>query len=467
MPERRAHEGRQAHVDLEGLAQGLEALRTLVALRLEEAGLGSDPVHAPPPTPRDWLSRPLPPSGRVDLPPLPRFALDSRFGQLVGEYELDTQEQYALLAALAPELDERFHALFSLLAHGSGRDGLTGESLRNLLAGSVEGRLRAARILRPDAPLRAAGMIRTEPFGPRSLDFRILPDPDMARWVLGHPREEPEFSSAFPARALHTVHSLADLALPQDVEEKLQGLLNRIRNRPKVLGEWGFQHHHDHPAGITALFEGPPGTGKTTAAAALGKEAGLPVFRVDLSAVVSKYIGETEKNLSLLFDRAERRDWILFFDEADALFGKRTEVSDSRDRFANQQVSYLLQRMEAFEGVSLLATNLARNVDDAFMRRIHIRVRFPLPDSLERLHIWTGALPDNLPRDERLELEDLSEPFPMSGGEIRNAVFHAAYRAAAEGSPLSRDHLLHGIREEFDKAGRLLPKSGPLPEDDP
>ncbi len=466
MPDRK-HTGSEAPTPAVELSAGLEALRTLLALRLEETGMGPHPARASADTPRRWLSDPLPARGRSDLPPLPSFDPNGRLGQLVKGYGLDAREQYTLLATLAPELDERFDMLYGLLTRRPERDGLTGEALRNLLAGSVRGRLAAARILRPEAPLRAVGMIRTESTGPRPLDIRILPDPDLSRWLLGHPREEPEFSSAFPARSLRTVHTLDTLALPPEAEQKLKGLLDRIRLRSKVLGQWGFQGHHDHAAGLIALLEGPPGTGKTTAAAALGKEAGLPVFRVDLSAVVSKYIGETEKNLSLLFDRAERQDWILFFDEADALFGKRTEVSDSRDRFANQQVSYLLQRVEAFQGVTLLATNLSRNVDEAFVRRIHVRIRFPLPDPAERLRIWTGSLPDELPRKGTLELEGLAEAFPMSGGEIRNAIFHAAYRAAAEEGPLMREHLLLGIQEEFEKAGRLLPKKGPLPEGPP
>jgi SpoVK/Ycf46/Vps4 family AAA+-type ATPase len=176
---------------------------------------------------------------------------------------------------------------------------------------------------------------------------------------------------------------------------------------------------------------------------------------------VSKYIGETEKNLSRVFQRAEAQDWVLFFDEADALFGRRAEVHDARDRYANQEVSYLLQRLETFSGISILATNIHQHLDEAFRRRLHAEVAFQEPGVAERLTLWRSVLPPALPVDPGLGLEQLAEQYPLTGAEIRNAVFHAAFLAAADGGVVGQDHLLAGIRVEYEKNGRMFAASEP------
>ena len=209
--------------------------------------------------------------------------------------------------------------------------------------------------------------------------------------------------------------------------------------------------------GYTSLFYGPPGTGKTLSACLLGKLCDCEVYKIDLSMVVSKYIGETEKNLARVFDQAENQRWILFFDEADALFGKRTTVSDSHDRYANQEVSFLLQRIEEFNGVVILASNLKGNIDDAFLRRFQSVVNFPLPRASDRLRLWSEAFPPRVTLDPRLDLPRLAERHELSGGTIMNVSRYASLRALARGDTVIRAaDVEEGIRRELNKEGRAL-----------
>jgi SpoVK/Ycf46/Vps4 family AAA+-type ATPase len=220
-----------------------------------------------------------------------------------------------------------------------------------------------------------------------------------------------------------------------------------------VYDTWGFSATPSR--GLVALFSGPSGTGKTLAAEVLAGELGLDMFKLDLSSIVSKYIGETEKNLDQLFDAAGLGNVVLFFDEADALFGQRSQVSDSRDRYANVEVSYLLQRVESFDGVVVLATNFEKSIDDAFLRRIHARIDFVLPEQAERRAIWSRQLPaDSL--DSDVDIDWVAERFEFSGGQIRNAAVHAAFLAAELGSLIRMELLVLGAAQEFRKAGRLV-----------
>jgi SpoVK/Ycf46/Vps4 family AAA+-type ATPase len=207
--------------------------------------------------------------------------------------------------------------------------------------------------------------------------------------------------------------------------------------------------------GYRALFHGPPGTGKTLTATLLGKATKRDVYRVDLSTVVSKYIGETEKNLANLFDQARNRDWILFFDEADALFGKRSEVKDAHDRYANIEINYLLQRIESYSGVALLATNLRHHLDEAFLRRIHLTVEFAAPKVPQRRVLWSRAFA-GAPVDE-LDLDFIAARFEVNGGTIRNAALGAAYLAADADAPIGMRQVLAALRQELVKGGRLAP----------
>jgi SpoVK/Ycf46/Vps4 family AAA+-type ATPase len=250
-----------------------------------------------------------------------------------------------------------------------------------------------------------------------------------------------------------------DLVLPEDSLTQLRELCARVDHRGRVLEEWGFARELATGQGVAALFAGPPGTGKTMAAEVIAAELELDLYRIDLSGVVSKYIGETEKNLRRIFDAAAGASAILFFDEADALFGRRSEVRDSHDRYANIEVSYLLQQMEQHPGVAILATNLREHLDEAFLRRLSSVILFPLPDEDQRRKIWQRIWPGRLPLDQELDLNWLARHYRLSGGEIRNVAVGAAYLAAAGGGEVSFAHLQQAARREFEKNGQVFPEA--------
>jgi SpoVK/Ycf46/Vps4 family AAA+-type ATPase len=214
---------------------------------------------------------------------------------------------------------------------------------------------------------------------------------------------------------------------------------------------------HKLQPGFTSLFYGPPGTGKTFSACLLGQHCGCDVYKIDLSLIVSKYIGETEKNLAKIFDLAEHRRWILFFDEADALFGKRTKVDDSHDRYANQEISFLLQRLEEFNGVVILASNLKTNIDDAFIRRFQSVIHFPMPKAAERLRIWKHAFSAKAELEKRIDLNQIAEKYELSGGTIMNVVRYASLKALSRNETrIVLEDLEDGIRKELLKEGRTV-----------
>ncbi|MCW6006155.1 ATP-binding protein [Micromonospora sp. CPCC 205371] len=243
-----------------------------------------------------------------------------------------------------------------------------------------------------------------------------------------------------------------DLIVPPDDAHQLRELAARHRRRDVVYRQWRFPPLPS--TGTVALFAGPSGTGKTLAAEVVAGELGLDLYKVDLSAVVSKYIGETEKNLERIFGAAAAGDLVLFFDEADALFGKRSEVSDAHDRYANIEVAYLLQRLETYDGLVVLATNLQRNIDQAFLRRISTAIDFTLPEEEQRRAIWSRSFPASAPVAE-LDIDFLARQFKISGGIIRNATLGAAFLAAEDGSPITMRHIALALKREFQKLGRL------------
>jgi AAA+ superfamily predicted ATPase len=250
--------------------------------------------------------------------------------------------------------------------------------------------------------------------------------------------------------------TMADLVLPPDQTAQLHELIARYRSRTQVYQEWGFSPLPS--TGVVALFSGPSGTGKTLAAEIVAGQLGLDLYKVDLSSVVSKYIGETEKNLEKILDAASAADLVLFFDEADALFGKRSEVSDAHDRYANIEVAYLLQRLETYQGMVVMATNLQRNIDDAFLRRISVAVDFEPPDEPQRLLIWKQAFPATAPVTD-LDFEFLARQFKVTGGIIRNAALGAAFLAADENGPVTMERVVLSLKREFQKLGRLRTES--------
>jgi len=256
------------------------------------------------------------------------------------------------------------------------------------------------------------------------------------------------------AQRIEPAASWDDLVLPAAEKQILRDIAAHVRQRATVYETWGFARRGSRGLGISALFAGASGTGKTMAAEVLATEMRLDLYRIDLSAVVSKYIGETEKNLRRVFDAAEDGGAILFFDEADALFGKRSEVKDSHDRYANIEVSYLLQRMECYRGLAILTTNLKNSLDTAFLRRIRFVVQFPFPDPAQRAEIWRRVLPVETPT-EGLDPERLAR-LNVAGGSIRNIALGAAFLAADVREPVRMTHLLRAARSEYAKLERPL-----------
>ena len=250
-----------------------------------------------------------------------------------------------------------------------------------------------------------------------------------------------------------------DLVLPSGTMRRLRQLEGAIRHRDEVFGSWAFGRLAGGHTSVRALFAGPSGTGKTMAASVLGSRLGMDVFRVDLSSVVSKYIGETEKNLERILGAAEHGNAILFFDEADALFGKRSEVKDAHDRYANIEVAFLLQRLETFDGIVVLATNLATNLDEAFSRRLHFTIDFPAPDEAARLELWRRAFPPAAPVAGDVDVDFLASRFVITGGEIRAASLMAAFLAATDRAPISMTHVVLALARLRRQQGRI-PSAG-------
>ncbi len=261
------------------------------------------------------------------------------------------------------------------------------------------------------------------------------------------------------SRRVRPLVTWQDLVLPAEVAEQLHELASRARFRDVVLDTWGMGRTSIKGRGLTALFAGDSGTGKTMSAEVMAAELGLDLYVIDLSTVIDKYVGETEKNLDRIFTEADRVNGVLLFDEADAVFGKRSDVKDSHDRYANVEVAYLLQRMEMFDGVAILTTNLRANLDEAFTRRLDAVVDFPVPDDDGRLHLWQTHLPLGVPRGTDLDLDFLARQFKLAGGNIRNIALAGAYLAAAEDKPLSMAHLIHGTAREYQKLGRMCVES--------
>lgn len=257
------------------------------------------------------------------------------------------------------------------------------------------------------------------------------------------------------AHKIRPTYSWEDIVLPTDQMNMLREIYLQVRHRQTVLERWGFEKRLAMGKGVNVLFAGQSGTGKTMAAEIIAADLGLELYKIDLSTMVSKYIGETEKNLDGVFRAAREANAILFFDEADALFGKRSEVKDAHDRYANIEVGYLLQKMEEYDGVVILATNLRKNLDEAFVRRLHVAIDFPFPEEHDRLNIWQRVFPAEAPLAD-VDLPLLARQFRLTGGNIRNVALLAAYLAAEDGGAITLDHCMRAIRREYQKLGKLV-----------
>jgi hypothetical protein len=398
-------------------------------------------------------------------PSLPAGLEDaSPWAQLVNELAAEPLARLALALLLAaqlrpaaldplmlnnPALERRFSECGGLLRETGFEP--TGDTLALLAdGGQVAGRLAVLRLLAEEGPLRRLGLL-APPEGDAPLKRPLRLSGAWLEWIAGAgPRPGDELAGA-TARRLETAMGWQDLVLPAGTLRQLEEIETYLEHRPTLLTEWGMAKRLR--PGYRALFHGPPGTGKTLTAALLGARLGLEVRRVDLSQAVSKYIGETEKNLAAVLDRAEQRNWLLVFDEADALFGKRSETQNAHDRYANQEVAYLLQRLETFKGVVILATNLPANLDEAFLRRFESVVYFPLPGPEQRLRLWREAF-SPLAQLE-VDLEALAERYELSGGLILNVVRRVSLQAIARGNnEILEAHLLRAIRRELEKEGK-------------
>jgi ATPase family associated with various cellular activities (AAA) len=334
----------------------------------------------------------------------------------------------------------------------------TGETAAFLLAGDdLAARFAMSRLFEPEQFLARHNVLHLAPVAPGEPALSgvlVLSREHLHRFTTGLERK-PGFSSEFPARLIRSGLDWDELVLPGTTLEQLAEIERWVLHGARLLDDWGMRGKL-HP-GYISLFHGAPGTGKTLSASLLGRRCGCDVYKIDLSMIVSKYIGETEKNLARVFDLAEHKGWILFFDEADALFGSRTRIADSHDRFANQEVSFLLQRVEDFSGVVILASNLKSNIDDAFMRRFHAVVHFPMPGPGERLRLWRAAFSHKAQIDPRIDLRVIAEKHEISGGTIMNVVRYASLAALARGSELILlEDLTEGVRRELLKEGRAM-----------
>lgn len=280
----------------------------------------------------------------------------------------------------------------------------------------------------------------------------VLSEEYVSFFTAGHALR-PDFGANFPARHIETQLDWKDLVLHPGTRRQIEEIETWIRHGRTLMDDWGMAPKLR--PGYRVLFYGEPGTGKTMTASMLGKAAGRDVYKVDLSLVVSKYIGETEKNLSKIFDQAEHKYWILFFDEADALFGKRSETKDAHDRYANQEVSFLLQRIESFDGIAILSSNLRENLDKAFTRRFESVIFFPMPRPEERLKLWTQGFSPKAELDEGVDLERIAREYPLSGGSIMNVIRFVSLQVLKErGRKITFEDIAQAVRREYAKEGK-------------
>ena len=342
-----------------------------------------------------------------------------------------------------PSIEERSE-IWSTLLHGA-----PGEQSRRLIDGL------ASKFRFTPGQIRSVVHAATVHSRPRDGDAPIVKIEDLYRCC----REASNQRLLAYAQKIVLRYGWDDIALPTGTRNQLEEICASVRYRRTVYGQWGFESKFSVGNGVNVLFAGPSGTGKTMSAEIIAGDLGLDLYKIDLSCVVSKYVGETERNLEKIFDEAETSNSILFFDEADALFGKRSEVKDAHDRYANIEINYLLQKMDDYEGIVILATNLKGNMDAAFTRRLSHVVDFPAPDADLRLRIWTKVFPARVPLAPDVDFEFLARKFQFSGGNIKNVALNSAFMAARTGGPVGMIDMIRATKREFHKLGKLCSKS--------
>lgn len=414
------------------------------------------------------------PVGFEAAAPPPALPPGSALSALVDELGLEARERAVLALATAPHirpgmldllfvrnqnLDRGFTEFGGWKAQRHGGFLPTGETAAFLVAGDrLAARIALLGMFDPNHPLVARDIVRLDGEGtgnePQLSGALTVSAESLQRLQTGT-AEKPDYNIQFPAKRITTDMNWSDLVLSPDVMDEIDAIRTWLSEGPQLMRDWGLARVVK--PGYRSLFYGPPGTGKTLSATLLGQSTGVDVYRIDLSMVVSKFIGETEKNLARVFDQAQSRHWILFFDEADALFGKRSAVQNSNDRHANQEIAYLLQRVEDFPGVVILASNLRGNLDEAFSRRFQSMVYFPMPDAGQRLRLWQSLLPQVGRVAPDVDMEALAERYVLSGGAIVNALRFAVLQAARTGaSRIGMSHLRVALAKELGKEGRTL-----------
>lgn len=404
----------------------------------------------------------------LDVPEAHLNGHPSPYQRFLNTHRLGWKERFVLVLALVPHIQP--HILDDLLSQLEPQfigDRLSSrstsfvptiETALFLLAGdNLEKRFLDQQIFDPDAPLLRKKILSLDN-DPNDLvrsSARLVINQELLTRFTSSKPFRPDYSDYFPAQRVTTAQEWSDLILDDVTAQQIAEIQAWIKHGDTILYDWELSRKF--APGYKCLFYGPPGTGKTMTAALLGKHAELDVYRIDLSMVVSKYIGETEKNLRHIFDLADNQRWILFFDEAEALFGKRTEVRDAHDRFANQEISYLLHRIEQHDGLVILATNKRHQLDDAFTRRFQTIVPFPMPGSEERYQIWQKGFSPRCALEKAIDLQQVAERYELTGGLIMNVIRYASLMALeAGGNIVMLKDLMQGIQREYAKEGKTL-----------
>jgi hypothetical protein len=443
----------RSSTELQALQTELEWLTSIIEYRCNIGAFTENIFHLFP--------APILPSGLTD-----------KYARLIEEFRLDQLQRLVLILSLCPyfkpDLTNRFLAQkdeMGMIATEIG--GYLGKAYRGflptvqtalfLLSGNqlVE-HVSYLDFFMPGSNITASHLLKiihAEPQEPFICSL-LSPTHELLQSLVTGKAMHPAFSSEFPAQRITTGMEWDDLVLNDTTLDEVYDVIHWIKYSKQLMSNKDFARKN--MPGYRCLFSGPPGTGKTLTASLIGKTVGKETYKIDLSMVVSKYIGETEKNLAHVFDRAQGKDWILFFDEADALFGKRSETKDAHDRYANQEVAFLLQRIEQHDGIVILSSNYKKNIDAAFYRRLQSIINFPLPQAQERLLLWKKALPEGFVFEQDLDLKTVAEKYKLAGGAIMNVIRYGCLRATVRGNQvIELADLQEGISRELDKEGKM------------